>query len=120
MMDQELARATIQERRLEVDRFRLEREAQTSASPEPLEVRFLTSAARVLAAIIREPGATMRVIAGRCGHTERAVWQQLESLERAGLVRRRREGRRNRYEVDLSAVERQFLVEGEALLGTAG
>ena len=118
MVDQELQRATIQERQREVDRLQLERQAQRVTLGAPLEIRFLTSAARVLTTVIREPGATVREIARRCDKTERAVWQQLQELERAGLLRRRREGRRNRYEVDLVAVESQLQVEGAGLLAT--
>lgn len=121
MVTQELMKAAMQQRRLEVDRLQLEQEAQTDGSAGMTEVRFLSSAARVLAAVVKEPGATMRELARRCDRTERAVWQQLQELERAGLLRRRRHGRRNRYEVDLSAVERQLLVESAPLLGaTAG
>ena len=119
MVTQELLEAVMRERRLEVEQLRLEHQAQTDGSATMTEVRFLTSAARVLAAVMKEPGATMRVLARRCGKTERAVWQQLQELERAGLLRRQRQGRRNRYEVDLSAVERQLLVESAPLLGAA-
>jgi predicted transcriptional regulator len=116
MVTQELAQAYIQERKLEVDKLQLEHQAQPDGSASATEVRFLTSAARALAAVIQEPGATIRVLARRCGKTERAIWQQLQELERAGLLRRRRQGRRNRYEVDLSAVERQLMVESAPLL----
>ena len=116
MISKELEHATIEERRREVDRLQLERRAAADASERRTEVLFLTSAARVLAAVVREPGATIRDIALRCGKTERAVWQQLQELERVGLLRRRREGRRNRYEVDLSAVQKQLMSEGAPLL----
>ena len=119
MISRELEHATIQERQREVDRLQLEGQADTSEGRG--EVLFLTSAARVLAAVVREPGVTIRDVALRCGNTERAVWQQLQELERVGLLRRRREGRRNRYQVDLSAVQKQLLSEGAPLLlGTAG
>ena len=116
MISKELEHATIEERRREVDRLQLERRAAADASERRTEVLFLTSAARVLAAVVREPGATIRDIALRCCKTERAVWQQLQELERVGLLRRRREGRRNRYEVDLSAVQKQLMSEGAPLL----
>ena len=120
MTSTELERATIQERRREVDRLQLERRAAADATEGRTEVLFLTGAARVLAAVVREPGVTIRDVALRCGKTERAVWQQLQELERVGLLRRRREGRRNRYEVDLSAVQKQLMSEGAPLLlGTA-
>ncbi len=116
MISKELEHATIQERQREVDRLRLERQAEAAASVGRTEVLFLTSAARVLATVVREPGVTIRDVALRCDKTERAVWQQLRELERVGLLRRRREGRRNRYEVDLSAVQKQVMSEGAPLL----
>ncbi len=119
MVTEHLERTLIHERKLEVDRLQLERQAQTDGPAPMTEVRFLTSAARVLAAVIKEPGATMRELARRCDRTERAIWQQLQELERAGLLRRQRHGRRNRYEVDVSAVERQLHVESAPLLSVA-
>ncbi len=79
-------------------------------------VPLLSSAARVLAIVMKEPGATMREIARRCHRTERAVWQLLLELERSGLVRRHKHGRRNRYVVNLSAVAEQLESEGALLL----
>jgi predicted transcriptional regulator len=119
MVTQELAQAIIHERRLEVDRLQLEHQPQPDGSATKTEVRFLTSAARVLAAVVQEPGATMRDLARRCDKTERAVWQHLQELERAGLLRHQRRGRRNRYEVDSSAVERQLMLESAPLLAVA-
>lgn len=116
MTSTELEQATIQERQREVDRLRLERQAEGGSPEGQTEVLFLTSAARVLATVVREPGVTIRDVALRCGKTERAVWQQLRELERVGLLRRQRVGRRNHYEVDLSAVQRQLLSEGAPLL----
>ncbi len=112
MVTQELAQTVIRERKLEVDRLQLEHQ------PQP-DIRFLTSAARVLAAVIQEPDATMRDLARRCDRTERAVWQHLQELERAGLLRHQRRGRRNHYEVDSSAVERQLMLESAPLLAVA-
>ena len=93
--------------------------AQTNGSTRATDVRFLTSAARVLAAVLSEPSATMRDLARCCGKTERAVWQQLQELEQAGLLQRERQGRRNRYHVDFSAVERQLRTESALLLTVA-
>ena len=124
MLVRDLMQATIDERELEIERLRLEREAQpcaeAGAQPEAGgQVQFLTNAARVLTTVAREPGATIREIASRVGATERAVWEQLRRLEGAGLLSRERTGRRNRYQVDQAAVERQLLTEGSALLGSA-
>ncbi len=118
MLVKELLQATIDERELEVERLRLEREVPPRAAAS-VQVQFLTSAARVLTTVAREPGATIREISARVGQTERAVWEQLRQLEGAGLLSRERTGRRNRYEVDQAAVQRQLLSEGSALLGSA-
>ncbi len=116
MVNQVLERTLIEERQAEVDRIQLERQTQTGGLEAASEIRFLTTAARVLVAVISEPGATMREIAQCCGKTERAVWQQLHELERVGFIRRHRVGRRSQYEVDISALDRQLLVEGTPLL----
>ncbi len=87
-----------------------------STYPPQLAAPLLSNAGRVLATVMKEPGATMRKIAHRCDKTERAVWQLLLELERAGFLRRYRQGRRNRYEVNLSAVARQLEGEGALLL----
>ncbi len=118
MLVRELLQATIDERELEVERLRLEREARPAAEAG-VQVQFLTSAARVLTTVARDPGATIREIAKKVGQTERAVWEQLRQLEGAGLLSHERMGRRNRYQVDQAAVERQLVSEGSALLGTA-
>ena len=118
MLVQDLLQATIDERELEIERLRLEREAP-ARSEAGGQVQFLTSAARVLTTVAREPGATIREIANRVGQTERAVWEQLRLLEGAGLLSRERMGRRNRYQIDQAAVQRQLLTEGSALLGAA-
>ncbi len=117
MLVPELVQATIQQRAIDIDRHVVEGEARAT-SEAGLDVCFLTSAARVLATVAEQPAVTMREIARRCGQTERAIWQQLRQLEQAGFLKRRREGRRNRYEVDQSAVARQLLVESSALLGS--
>ena len=118
MLVPDLVQATIQQRAIDIDRHVLE-EGARATSEAGLDVRFLTSAARVLATVAEQPAVTMREIAHRCGQTERAIWQQLRQLERAGLLKRQREGRRNRYEVDQSAVARQLLNESSALQGSA-
>ena len=117
MVIHELVQATLQQHRIGTDRHVVEQEARVTSEAEG-DVRLLTSAARVLATVADQPAVTMREIARRCGQTERAIWQQLGQLERAGFLKRQREGRRNRYEVDQSAVARQLLVESSALLGS--
>jgi DNA-binding MarR family transcriptional regulator len=60
---------------------------------------FLTNHAHVLLCLAREPGARIRDVAADVGITERAVQRIVVDLEQAGYLRRRRAGRRNRYEL---------------------
>ncbi|MFE5941536.1 helix-turn-helix transcriptional regulator [Streptomyces sp. NPDC056480] len=62
---------------------------------------FLTSHARVLLTISRDPGKRLRDIASICGVTERTVQSIVTDLEEAGYLRRSRgnDGRRNSYTI---------------------
>ncbi|MFD0277242.1 MarR family transcriptional regulator [Kitasatospora sp. NPDC127111] len=60
---------------------------------------FLTSHARVLVQISRDPGIRVRDIAARCLLTERAVQRIIADLERGGYLTHDRVGRANRYHV---------------------
>lgn len=60
---------------------------------------FLTNHAQVLLCIAEDPGVLLREVGARVGITERAAHRIVVELEEAGYVTRRREGRRNRYEV---------------------
>lgn len=62
---------------------------------------FLSNHAHVLVTLAQDPAILIREIAARTGITERAVTNILSDLEHEGLVERRREGRRNTYEVHL-------------------
>lgn len=62
---------------------------------------FLTNHAHVLLCIARDPSVRLRDVAEQVGVTERAVQRIVAELEEAGYLRRQREGRCNRYEVDL-------------------
>jgi len=62
---------------------------------------FLTNHAHVLVCLAAGGDPRLRDVAERVGITERAVQKILADLEREGLVTRRREGRRNRYELHL-------------------
>ncbi|HSW30523.1 MAG TPA: winged helix-turn-helix domain-containing protein [Longimicrobiales bacterium] len=72
---------------------------------------FLSNHAHVLVCLGRDPRARVRDLAGRVGVTERAVLLILADLEREGIVRRVREGRRNRYELRLDGSLRHPLEE---------
>src|SRR5512136_2621691 len=58
---------------------------------------FLSNHGHVLVCLAQDPRARLRDVASRVGITERAVQKILADLAAAGVVERRREGRRNRY-----------------------
>jgi DNA-binding transcriptional ArsR family regulator len=60
---------------------------------------FLTSHARVLLCIARDPGARLRDIAASVGITERSAYGIVTDLAEAGYVIKQKDGRRNRYQV---------------------
>jgi DNA-binding transcriptional ArsR family regulator len=60
---------------------------------------FLTNHAHALILVAAQPALRVRDLASEIGITERAVQRILGELEEAGYVVKRREGRRNRYEV---------------------
>lgn len=60
---------------------------------------LLTSHARLLLLIASRPDARLRDLAAEARITERAAQTIVRDLEEAGYVTRRREGRRNVYEV---------------------
>lgn len=65
---------------------------------------FLTNHALVLIHVIDHPRSTLREIANAVGITERAALSILRALEEEAIISRRREGRRNRYTVNLAAL----------------
>ena len=62
-------------------------------------VQLLTNHAHVLLCVSREPGMRLRDVADCVGITERAAHRIVCELEHEGFLTRRREGRRNVYEV---------------------
>ena len=60
---------------------------------------FLTNHARVLLCIAHDPGARLRDIAAILGITERRAHGIINDLAEAGYVVKRKDGRRNRYEI---------------------
>jgi MarR family len=60
---------------------------------------LLTSHARVLLAIARDPGMRLRDIAATAGITERSSYAIVTDLTRAGYVAKHKDGRRNRYQI---------------------
>ncbi|GHJ37191.1 helix-turn-helix domain-containing protein [Streptomyces sp. TS71-3] len=71
------------------------------AVPEPHSGwTFITSHARVLAAIADDPNARIRDIAAHCRLTERAVQRIISDLEQDGYLSHTREGRTNIYRIE--------------------
>ena len=64
---------------------------------------FLTNHSHVLVCLLQEPSLRLRDVASRIGITERAVQNIVLDLERAKILRRVREGRRNRYSMSLDS-----------------
>lgn len=65
---------------------------------------LLTNHALVLIHIVEHPRSTLREIADAVGITDRAALSLLRALEDDNIVTRRREGRRNVYDVDIHAL----------------
>ncbi|MEM7158479.1 MAG: winged helix-turn-helix domain-containing protein [Myxococcota bacterium] len=77
---------------------------------------FLSNYAHVLVCVAQDPDLTLREIAERVGITERATHRLVAELEAGGVITRERTGRRNHYEIDLSAPMRHPL-EAEKTVG---
>jgi winged helix-turn-helix DNA-binding protein len=60
---------------------------------------FLTTHARVLVCIARDPGARLRDLAAHVGITERSAYAIVTDLAAAGYIVKRKDGRRNRYQI---------------------
>jgi DNA-binding IclR family transcriptional regulator len=73
------------------------RAPRSSAAPPARAWTFLSNHGHVLVCVAEDPGARIRDLAARVGITERAVQKILGRLVAAGVLERRREGRRNRY-----------------------
>jgi hypothetical protein len=60
---------------------------------------FLTNHAQVLLCIAHDPGTRLRDIAASLNITERSAFSIVTDLADAGYVVRRKDGRRNRYQI---------------------
>ncbi|MEU9148615.1 MarR family winged helix-turn-helix transcriptional regulator [Streptomyces sp. NPDC048349] len=78
---------------------------------------FLTSHARVLLALSRNPGARLRDVADTCVLTERTVQSIVSDLEEGGYLTRVRVGRRNHYRITPSATFRHPAEAGRDIAG---
>jgi hypothetical protein len=63
------------------------------------EWSFLTNHARVLLCVALDPGVRLRDIAATVGITERSAFGIVTDLTKAGYVVKRKDGRRNRYQI---------------------
>jgi DNA-binding MarR family transcriptional regulator len=64
---------------------------------------FLSNHAHVVVALADDPSLRVRDLAQRVGITERTVATILLDLESAGIIEKRRDGRRNVYTVNTGA-----------------
>ena len=62
---------------------------------------FFSNNTHVIVCIIEKPNITTREIAARVGVTERAVQRIVARLVTADVLKVKKEGRRNHYELDL-------------------
>lgn len=76
---------------------------------------FLTSHAHVLLVISADPEIRLRDIAAAVGITERGAHRIVTELADEGYISRKREGRRNRYEVKSRLPLRHPLVQERAV-----
>ncbi len=76
---------------------------------------FLTNHSHTIICLLREPDILVRELAIEVGITERAILRILGDLERDGVVVKTREGRRNRYKVNLDTPLRHPLEAGSSL-----
>ena len=65
------------------------------------EWNFLTNHGRALLCIAHDPGVRLRDIAEELGITERTAFGIVADLTLAGYVTKDRDGRRNRYEIQV-------------------
>lgn len=65
---------------------------------------FLSNYGLVLTHLFQNPRATLREIARGTDLTERAVYQIVRDLEEGGFIEKKREGRRNTYIINESAL----------------
>jgi len=85
---------------------------------------FLTKHGRVLLCIAHDPGVRLRDIAASVGITERSAYSIVTDLTAAGYTIKRKDGRRNRYQIQahmpLPEPTSQHLAIGEVLALLAG
>ena len=61
---------------------------------------FISNHGHVLVCLAKDSGMRLRDIAARVGITERAVQKIIQDFEAAGIISRKKEGRRNTYKIN--------------------
>ena len=64
---------------------------------------FFSNYAHILVCLAESPEATLREVANQVRITERSAQRIITHLDRAGILRREKNGRRNSYVIDTSA-----------------
>lgn len=75
---------------------------QGTGSLESVSWTFLTNHTHVMVCLARDPVTTVRNLALQVGITERSVQRILSDLVSSGILTRSKEGRCNRYDVNLN------------------
>lgn len=74
----------------------------------------------VLLHIALNPDATVQDIAASMSLTQRAVWDHIGDLRRAGMIDSHKDGRRNRYRVNLDGPFKHPTIRGVTLRTVLG
>lgn len=83
-----------------------------SPTPQRRSWTLLSRHGQIMVCLARDPSMRMREIAETVGITERACYRIVGDLEAAGLLRRERVGRNNRYAIDRGASMRHPALHG--------
>ena len=74
----------------------------------------------VLIYIALNPDSTVRDIAASMGLTQRAIWDGISDLRCAGMIETRKDGRRNRYRINLEGPFKHPTISGVTLRTVLG
>lgn len=72
----------------------------STVPPEAAGWTFLTNHTHILVVLAREPSMRIRDLADEVGITQRAVQRILAELTESGIIKVRKEGRRNNYMIN--------------------
>lgn len=76
---------------------------------------FLTNHTHVIVVLLRDPNSRLRDVAAEVGITERAAQKIVSELVDAKVLTKIKDGRRNRYEINLGAPMRHPVEAGHTL-----